>query len=569
MIDEAATAERGQFSVTVDTRERAGAYRASVRPEVVSLEIFTLIAALVALLVLGSACGREAQATQGGTAIRRALGMTRMQLVATHLARVAITVLGGVATGAALTVVLSRFVIRGSTRVIDPDHGTHVEGLVVVLSAVTLVVSLVVVSVPAVRRLVDSRPGSPPRSSHIAARVAAAGAPITLVVAARQAFESGGGRTAVPVRTASVVAGLATGIAVAAGLFAVSLDRLVGEPAEYGVTWNLTADASFDPNRDCPISDPSCDGEPILDERATELATFVQHAANVQAWTPYTTATIAVDGQAELTVIGFGDGEVRPVISSGLEPRDGELAMGAADLRERNLTVGDEIATAGGTTLRIVGTSITAPGDGRSESNPIIGYGAVSTYATTQSLATERTATGYLVMADADAIESIERDFHAAFRTDAYSISPARDPAEIRDYRRIRGTPPALAVVVALMAMATLVLGVTSSLQRRSRDVAVLRALGTTRRQVVGIAVAQATISAGVVLVGGVPIGLAAGRAVWAAVERHLGTQAGAAWPAVALTGATVGVIIALGVALIRPCRRAVRTPAADLLRVE
>jgi putative ABC transport system permease protein len=567
VIDAAAAAGRGEFSVTTDTPSRVEAYRASVRPDVVGLQVFSGVAALVAILVLGSLLGREAAVTGADHAVRRALGMTRGQLLAIHLSRIGITASGGVAVGSALAVALSGLLVRGSTRSVDPDKGVRIEVLVLLLGALIMLVSPILCAIPAVRRVVDTRPASTPKTSHVAQRFAASGAPVTFALGVGHAFGSGSGRTTLPSRTASVVAGLAVGVAAAAGLFAVNVDRLVADPAQYGVTWNVVLGSTFDPNRDCPTSDPQCEGGPVLEQRSSELAAFVQGRVGIRASTPYTTATIAVDGQADLTIVGFGDGGVRPVILSGVEPRDGDLAMGAVELRDRHLHVGDTIVTGDGTALRIVGTAITAAGT--HDSSPELGHGAITTYATAQSLVTAPTDTGFLVAVDEDTAAALTRAFHAEFTTDAFSISPARDPREIIDYRRIRATPAALAIVVAAMAIATLALGVASSLQRRRRDVAVLRALGITTRQAIAIAVFHAAASAGLVLVGGTAIGLAAGRSVWTAVARHLGTEGATTWPSMTLAVAMSCTVLTVSAALILPCRQAARSPAGELLRVE
>jgi hypothetical protein len=66
-----------------------------------------------------------------------------------------------------------------------------------------------------------------------------------------------------------------------------------------------------------------------------------------------------------------------------------------------------------------------------------------------------------------------------------------------------------------------------------------------------------------------VPIGLVAGRAVWNALERHLGTANGMSWP-VAPSGASAPVgAVALGLALARPCAGSLRTGMSTQLAGE
>ena len=58
-------------------------------------------------------------------------------------------------------------------------------------------------------------------------------------------------------------------------------------------------------------------------------------------------------------------------------------------------------------------------------------------------------------------------------------------------------------------------------MRRRRHDLAVLRALGLTRRQSRGVLVTQATVLALVGLAFGVPLGIALGRTVWRVVADY------------------------------------------------
>ena len=56
-------------------------------------------------------------------------------------------------------------------------------------------------------------------------------------------------------------------------------------------------------------------------------------------------------------------------------------------------------------------------------------------------------------------------------------------PAEIVNYRSMGATPAILGAALAVGAISALVLTLTSSVRRRRRDLALLKALGFTRRQ--------------------------------------------------------------------------------------
>ncbi len=416
--------------------------------------------------------------------------------------------------------------------------------------------ALIALSLPAVFRVATSRTARDTGRSQLAARVAALGAPVPIVVGTRHAFEPGAGRTAVPVRTALLVAIVATTVAVVAGVLAVSLNRLVSDPTAYGVTWDLTVGANFDPNRDCSDAQRSCDGEPILDERASVLGSFLSDDPAVSSWTSTTTATISVVG-SDIPVVGLGAGTVRPPLLSGDEPVDDEIALGPVELQERHLSVGDRITTDDGKSLRIVGAVLAPIVDGSDQSGRALGYGGLVTYETATRLTGNRINTGFLVsLRDPDAAPAVIDRFNSRFggQLEEFGITPPSVPIMIIDYERIRATPKATASVLALLALLTLVMATVGSVERRRRDFAVLRSLGATPGQTVGTVVAQAVISMVAVIVVSVPVGLIVGRSIWAALERHLGTRGGVVWPVTPLVVALGITSAALLASLIRPC---------------
>ena len=568
VIDEATADARGTFGAMKQRSVLERGYHESVRPDVVSLLVFALVTAVMSVIVLANAFGREAYATQVDGTVRRALGMTRAQSAATTLLRILLMVVAGVGASVPLAIAVSGRVLRGPVRVTDPDQGIRVEPLPLVACVIAFALALVTLSLPAVLRVAKNRAGRETKRSHLASRVAALGAPVPIVVGARNAFERGAGRTAVPVRTATWVAIAAAIVATGAGVFAVSLDRLVSNPAAYGVTWGLTTSANFDKNRDCSDEARSCDGEPILDERANAIEAFLHDDPAVSSWTAATTATISVSG-SPIAIVGLGPGTVRPPMLSGSEPGDGEIVLRPADMREQHLHVGDRITTDKGGSVRIAG-AVLAPIDASDDNG--LGHGGLMTYATASRLAEKRINTGFLVaVRDADAIPTTIDRFNARFagQSEAFGIRRPTVPITIVDYGRIHATPKAIAKVLSFLALLTLLMATVSSLERRLRDFAVLRSLGVTSAQTAGAVVAQAVIATVTVIVVSVPIGLIAGRSIWSALERHLGTREGAAWPMAPLTVAITVTSLAMLASLIRPCVRAIDRPPGEVLRAE
>jgi putative ABC transport system permease protein len=96
-------------------------------------------------------------------------------------------------------------------------------------------------------------------------------------------------------------------------------------------------------------------------------------------------------------------------------------------------------------------------------------------------------------------------------------FTPVADqrPSDIRYYAGVRETPLLLGAVLALLAIGTLTHVLLASARRRRRDLALLKTLGLTRRQLLGVVAWQASALAAAALIVGVPLGVIAGRWSW------------------------------------------------------
>jgi ABC-type antimicrobial peptide transport system permease subunit len=142
-------------------------------------------------------------------------------------------------------------------------------------------------------------------------------------------------------------------------------------------------------------------------------------------------------------------------------------------------------------------------------------------------------------------------------------------PTAVADLARIEDLPLALGAFFALLACATVAHALVSTVRRRRHDLAVLRAIGFTRRETRGAIAWQATLLAVAGLIVGVPVGIAVGRFAW----RWLADDFPIVYvPPVALL-AVVGVgVIAIVIAnalAAGPAHAATRIHPAEALRVE
>jgi hypothetical protein len=98
---------------------------------------------------------------------------------------------------------------------------------------------------------------------------------------------------------------------------------------------------------------------------------------------------------------------------------------------------------------------------------------------------------------------------------DTYNVLGVQRPAEIVNYQSTGDTPAVLAAGLAAGAVVALGIMLAASVRRRRRDLAVLKTLGFTRRQLAVTVAWQASVAAIVGIVVGVPTGLALGRWLW------------------------------------------------------
>src|SRR6266496_5444955 len=148
-------------------------------------------------------------------------------------------------------------------------------------------------------------------------------------------------------------------------------------------------------------------------------------------------------------------------------------------------------------------------------------------------------------------------------------VAAAERPANVVSLASIAGLPVLLSGLLAVMAAGTLAHMLASSTRRRRRDLAILKTLGFTRRQVRHAIAWQATTIAAIALLIGLPTGIAGGRWAWRVFATQLGVLPE---PAVPLTTIVIAIPAALALANLiaaAPARAAAHTPSATVLRTE
>jgi ABC-type lipoprotein release transport system permease subunit len=124
-------------------------------------------------------------------------------------------------------------------------------------------------------------------------------------------------------------------------------------------------------------------------------------------------------------------------------------------------------------------------------------------------------------------------------------------------------------VPLTLLVLATVGHAQLTVIRRRRSDYAVLRALGFTRRQVLGTVAWQPTATVLVPILFGIPVGVAAGRVGWEAFAGLIGVDESTPVPVLAVGLVALAAVALTNVVCLVPAAVAARVPPGGALRSE
>ena len=274
-------------------------------------------------------------------------------------------------------------------------------------------------------------------------------------------------------------------------------------------------------------------------------------------------------------------GTITPEVVAGRAPRvPGEIALGSVTLNAVDKRIGDSVRVQGqrgSGEYRIVGR-IVLPSISLESLQPLAD-GASFTLAAFQPLdAPGENRTHFLLVkaapgADRDALERRARSIPRSRNTGTPTT-----PVEIDRLQQINWFPAILAILLTTLALVAVGHALVTSVRRRRRELALLKTIGFSRRQVSATVAWQATTLAFAGLGVGIPIGLLLGRSVWqfvadgvwwSAPGGGLGIEAVSTVPTLGLIATIVGALVLVNLVAFFPARAAARTRPAVALRSE
>lgn len=548
----------------------------AIKPQSVALGVFGAIAALAALVIAAQVIGRQLRDLADEHAVLRALGASRILTVSDGV----VGIFGAVAAGSVLAVVvaigLSPLTPIGPVRPVAPGRGVTFDWTVLGLSAVALTIALSAIGVAIAYRDEPHRQARHTRRlthrrSTVAGAAAASGLPTSAVTGIRFALEPDAGRAAVPARSAVVGAILAMVVVVATLVFGASLHTLVSHPPLYGWNWDYALSAGGG-------------GGDIPEAQATQA---LDNNPDVAAWTGVYFGSLQIDDQTVPVLGASPNAAVHPptLTGHGLNATD-QVVLGETTLAELHKHLGDTVAISDGqgtsTLLRIVGTA-TMPaigsaslahlemGSGALLSDTLIPAAAKNTFAaplTGPNAILVRLRPGTDATVALDSLQPI-----AALLSNSanfgVSVERVQRPAEIVNYRSMRSTPTLLGAGLAAGALGALELTLIASVRRRRRDLALLKTLGFTRRQLAAAVAWQSTVATAIGTIIGVPLGIALGRKLWQLFAREIHAVPAPTVPAASVALIAVGALVLANIVAALPARTAARTRPALMLRAE
>jgi hypothetical protein len=567
-----------------------GQVERATKPEAIALGVFGAIAAIAALLIAGLAISRGLWDNGDDLDVLRALGADPV----TRSTDATFGLMGAVVLGALLAVgvgvALSPLAPIGPARQVDPTPGITFDWTVLATGFAVLTLGLSLLTAALAYRRVNrpfgDRPEPETRSSSVVNAAARTGLPAPAIAGLRFSLERGRGRTAVPVRAALVGAVLAVTVVTATVTFGSSLGTLDSHPALYGWNWNYAIDSPGG-NNIPPAAGRLLDRDP-----------------DVAAWTAFNFANAQIDGQTIPVLIGATHAAVGPPILAGhaLDSKS-QIVMGTATLAALHKKVGAFVTVSYGspkdapvyippTRLRIVGTA-TMPAIGNAGSlHPSMGTGALVSknlgpaafhQAMTQpdpnlngpTIEVVRLRSGVTAAAGRSSVQHVadaatgvmSRD--PAGLGDTYNVVSVQRPAEIVNYQSTGATPAVLASGLAAGAVIALGLTLVASVRRRRRDLALLKTLGFTQRQLAGAVAWQASVAAIIGVLVGVPAGIALGRWLWTLFARAIYAVPEPSVPVTEVVLVALGALVLANLVAAIPGRIAARTSTALVLRTE
>jgi hypothetical protein len=544
----------------------------AIRPVSVALAVFGGLAALALLVVVVQVVERQLRRQRVDAATIRALGAGQAMTIADSCTGLVVAACVGSALAVVVALALSPLFPLGPVRPVLPT-GLHADWTVLgfgLLALAALVGGICVLESYRLDPHRVSRVGGLVRPPSRASRATASSSlPVSAVTGIRFAVDPGD-RDPVPVRSAMLGAVLAVLVVVSTVVFGSSLNQLVTHPSLYGWNWNYALLSGFAGDEDLP---------------GPQSAHLLAHDRFVTAASGVYFASLFIDGQ-DWPALGTAPGATvgPPVLTGhGVQARN-QVVLGSVTMSALGAHLGDTVRVGGrggGKTVRltVVGTAtmpaLTGPGMGV---GAIIDYHLIPPQVRNTQGNLVPGPNAYFIRTDGPpglALRSLQSIVAEINNPNAPSPGSAGGavallrPVEIVDSHSMVAIPTVLGAGLAGGAVLALGTTLVASVRRRRRDLAVLKTLGLSARQLGAVVAWQSSVIVAIGVVVGLPLGIVLGHVLWEQFAQAIAAVPEVNVPPLPLLLIAFGALVLANVVALVPARFAGRTPTAVLLRAE
>jgi putative ABC transport system permease protein len=538
----------------------------ALRPIIIVLVALGILAFGATAIAASQVVQRNRDRWFSDSATLRTLGMAREQIRLVELATSAVIALLAAAIALLTMLLASPIAPVGPLHDLDPEQGFAFDGTVAAAGAAAVIASIALLTLvfSSTRRRAQRAPATHSPWLATLPRDPAAVAGLTLALRADNRRGRARGWRAVGASIA------ATAVLALCAAFVASAVDLTETPARYGFDADLIA------------------VNPYGDQSASALEEAFAGRDDVAAATGYTFAPFLVNGRA---VPGLATttvkGELTPTLLRGRPPRLGnEIVLGEDSLDDVGANVGDVVQTQIGSPsgrgaqspadevgLRVVGVATFPPVNQIGTDMPRLGIGALVTrdaFLRMGGSAANGPEFTVVRMVDGATPATVIAANPDGFRDAAQSTTSWFTDAKPAELRQLDAALPYLraALLVGFAILLAVIVHALWTLARSNRhDLAVLRALGSTRRQLDAVTAWQAApfVLGAVVL--GIPIGIALGRLAYSWFARSLAVVDDASTPIAVVVLLVAAVLLAAVVADLVAVAVARRSRAGAVLR--
>jgi hypothetical protein len=570
---DAAVSAIGSTAYTQNEDSQIASVEASIHPQAVGWWLLAALAALVGLVVVAQALGRQSITESEEFPTLVALGIERRQLVLLGAARNVVVALAGSVGAVVLATFLSPIGPLGEARVAESSTGISFDVLVLAIGGLATILVVCALGIwPSVRAARTVRQDDPivaTTPSKVAGHLWSLGAPASVVIGVRNALKPKSGGVNVPLVSAVLGTVLAVTALCGTAVFGASLSNLISTPKLYGDAFQLN------------ISNPNSSGTPN-----PTLLHSLEHDHDIVGITEgIALPAISIDRVVVGAIAGKAiRGQLLLSTVDGQPPNaNGEVGLGATTLRQVGAHVGSVVRVAvslasGGrrsVPFRVV-AQMSLPVLGNAVS---LGNGAVFTLAGYENAACPpgpgRDACRQQVIESSNGgvLASVvpgprgQATINHYFDTYRSVTTLAVTPISLINFGEAVNFPLIFGAVLAMFGAATLLHLLVVSVSRRRQEIGLLKVVGFVNMQVASTVAWQATTMVAIGILIGVPAGVIIGRAVWNAFANNLGAVPISVVPGWLIGLLVAGVLVVGNVIALVPAMVATRSKPRDLLR--